>query len=46
VVAESGYPGHRKLWLRHAGPAALERLCGRLSAADYATAAASIERAP
>ena len=46
VVAESGYPGHLKLWLQHAGPAALERLCDRLGSADYATAAASMERAP
>jgi hypothetical protein len=46
VVAESGYPAHLKLWLRHAGPEALERLCQRLAAGDYATAAASVERAP
>jgi hypothetical protein len=46
VVAESGYPGHLKLWLRHAGPDALAQLCRRLTAADYATAAASLERAP
>ena len=46
VVAESGYPAHLKLWLRHAGPAALRRLCERLAAGDYATAAESIERAP
>ena len=46
VVAESGYPAHLKLWLQHAGPGPLARLCERLAAADYATAAASIERAP
>lgn len=46
VVAESGYPAHLKLWLQHADPAALERLCQRLIAGDYATAAASMERAP
>ena len=46
VVAESGYPAHLKLWLQHAGPEALRRLCERLAAGDYATAAASIERAP
>ena len=46
VVAESGYPAHFKLWLQHAGPDALDRLCQRLAAGDYATAAASMERAP
>jgi hypothetical protein len=46
VVAESGYPAHIKLWLQHAGPGALSRLCQRLTAGDYATAAASVERAP
>jgi hypothetical protein len=46
VVAESGYPAHLKLWLQHAGPESLGRLCQRLSAGDYATAAASVERAP
>ena len=46
VVAESGYPAHLKLWLQHAGPRALARLCERLGAGDYATAAASMERAP
>lgn len=46
VVAESGYPAHLKLWLRHAGPVALARLCQRLVAGDYATVAASMERAP
>ena len=46
VVAESGYPAHFKLWLQHAGPDALALLCHRLGAADYATAAASMERAP
>ena len=46
VVAESGYPAHLKLWLQHAGPDALARLCHRLATGDYATAAASVERAP
>jgi hypothetical protein len=46
VVAESGYPAHLKLWLQHAGTDALDRLGLRLSAGDYATAAASMERAP
>ena len=46
VVAESGYPAHLKLWLQHAGPAALERLCAMLAGGDYATAAAAVERAP
>ncbi len=46
VVAESGYPSHLKLWLQHAGPEALGLLCQRLATGDYATAAASVERAP
>ena len=46
VVAESGYPAYLKLWLQHAGAGPLARLCERLAAADYATAAASIERPP
>lgn len=46
AVAESGYPGHVKLWLQHAGPDALEALCARLEDGDYAGVAAMLERAP
>ena len=46
VIAESSYPPHVKLWLQHAGPEALETLCERMSAGDYAAAAAMMERAP
>ena len=47
VVAESGYPPHVKLWLEHAGPDALTRLCERLDAGEYAGAAVYMaEHAP
>lgn len=46
VVAESGYPAHVKLWLAHADPAALARLCDRLARGRVAEAAAMVERAP
>lgn len=46
VIAESGYPPHLKLWLEHAPPRALARLCDRLTAGEYDTVAASIERPP
>ncbi|HEU4628732.1 MAG TPA: hypothetical protein VFS08_03275 [Gemmatimonadaceae bacterium] len=46
VVAESGYPPHVKLWLQHAGPAPLARLCAHLGAGAYAEAAAMLERVP
>jgi hypothetical protein len=46
VIAESGYPPHVKLWLEHAGPDALGRLCAALVAGDYRAAAAMVERAP
>ena len=46
VIAESGYPGHAKLWLEHAGPGALRRLVDLLREARYREAAATIERAP
>jgi hypothetical protein len=46
VVAESRYPPHVKLWLRHAGPAALARLCARLEAGEYAAVAGMVEREP
>lgn len=46
VVAESGYPAHVKLWLQHAGPEPLARLCGRLEAGEVRGVAAMVERAP
>ncbi|HEX6631408.1 MAG TPA: hypothetical protein VF048_09965 [Gemmatimonadaceae bacterium] len=46
VVAESGYPPHVKLWLQHAGPEALARLCGRLGAGAYGEVAGMLERVP
>ena len=46
VIAESGYPPHVKLWLTHARPAALLRLCGGLGAGAYDDAASAMERAP
>ena len=46
VVAESRYPPHVKLWLQHAGPGALARLCARLEAGEYAALAGMVERAP
>ena len=46
VLAESGYPGHVKLWLEHASSGAVESLCIWLGEGDYATAAAAFESAP
>ena len=46
VVAESGYPAHVKLWLQHAGPEPLARLCDRLGAGAYGEAAVMLERVP
>ena len=46
VIAESGYPPHVKLWLEHAGTAALERLCERLDAGEYGEVAGMLERVP
>ena len=46
VIAESGYPGHIKLWLQHASPRALETLCQRLEAGEYDTVAADFSRPP
>jgi len=46
VIAESGYPPHVKLWLQHARPDALARLCGRLARGEYGAAAAAMERVP
>ena len=46
VLAESGYPAHIKLWLEHAEPAHLERLCERLSRAEYSEVASGFESRP
>ena len=46
VLAESGYPAHVKLWLEHASPAALDRLCAMLDAEAYDLVAAALERPP
>ena len=46
VLAESGYPPHIKLWLEHAAPAHLERLCERLGKGAYAEVATAFERRP
>ena len=46
VIAESGYPPHVKLWLEHADPAALRRLCDRLARGAYGEAAEAFERPP
>ncbi|MHB1223533.1 MAG: hypothetical protein ACYC2G_05725 [Gemmatimonadaceae bacterium] len=46
VIAESGYPGHVKLWLQHAGPGPLRTLCARLESGDYTGTAAMLERLP
>ena len=46
VIAESGYPPHVKLWLQHATPDPLTRLCAALDAGRYAEAATMVERAP
>jgi hypothetical protein len=46
VVAESGYPNHVKLWLQHASPVALQRLCAQLQAGAYAAVAAGFETPP
>ncbi len=46
VIAESGYPDHAKLWLRHAGADALAALCASMESADYARTAEMLEQAP
>jgi hypothetical protein len=46
VIAECGYPEHMKLWLRHASPHALGRLCERLLAGRYDEVAASFGERP
>jgi len=46
VIAESGYPPHVKLWLAHAEPAHLERMCDRLERGAYGEVAKAFERRP
>ena len=46
VVAESGYPDHVRLWLQHASPMALARMCAQLEADDYSAVAAGFEAPP
>ena len=46
VLAESGYPPHIKLWLEHAEPAHLERMCDLLGRGEYAEVAAGFEKKP
>ena len=46
VVAESDYPAHVKLWLQHASPMALERLCAQLGADEYDAVAVGFEAPP
>lgn len=46
VIAESGFPGHVKLWLQYAGPGALDTLRAALEGGEYARVAAMLERAP
>jgi hypothetical protein len=46
VLAESGYPDHVKLWLRHASPDALDALARSLGEGRYAAVAAGLERPP
>jgi hypothetical protein len=46
VVAESGYPGHVKLWLEHASSPTIESLCTWLGEGNYATAATALESPP
>jgi hypothetical protein len=46
VLAESGYPSHIKLWLEHAEPAHLERLCERLAQGAYTEVATAFARRP
>jgi hypothetical protein len=46
VLAESGYPPHVKLWLEHAEPAHLERLCERLDRSAYDEVTAAFDRRP
>ena len=46
VIAESGYPSHIKLWLQHAPPGALEKLCQRLESGEYDLVAHAFEAPP
>ncbi|MFL5575934.1 MAG: hypothetical protein ACJ79S_08210 [Gemmatimonadaceae bacterium] len=46
VLAESGYPPHVKLWLEHAQPAHLARLCTRLEQGAYDEVEAGFGRRP
>ena len=46
VLAESGYPPHVKLWLEHAEPSHLARLCDGLERGAYDDVAAAFERVP
>lgn len=46
MIAESDYPAHVKLWLQHAPPVALERLCAQLGADQYDAVAAGFETPP
>lgn len=46
VLAESGYPSHVKLWLEHAEPVHLARLCERLEHGEYDAVSAAFERKP
>ena len=46
VLAESGYPPHVKLWLEHAEPVHLARLCERLEHGEYDAVMAAFERKP
>jgi hypothetical protein len=46
LIANSRYPAHVKLWLQHAGPDALARLCERLDVGEYAAVARMVEQRP
>lgn len=46
VLAESGYPPHVKLWLEHAEPPHLARLCDRLERGEYDEVSAAFESKP
>ena len=45
-AAECGYPDHVRLWLRHASPVALARLCDRLSEGSYDAVAGMLDVPP
>ena len=46
VLAESGYPGHVKLWLEHAAAPHLERFAERLVRGAYGDVVDMVERPP